>query len=224
MPKYKRKRFKRKRPYKRRRNYVTPISKSPMPTKYATKLRWGQVGLQINPGIAQVGKYIFRANSLYDPDYTSALTPQQPRGFDEIMPLYKHYTVIGSKISVQITNLNDAAFYTCFLTLQSEPNLDTDPRDWIERQNVTTKLLGSKSANPTAMMSKSYSTKKFFSRTNVLDDTTLRGDLNNSPTELAYFNLGAIESDYTGDPGPIYFNVTIDYIVLFNEANDVAAS
>lgn len=42
--------------------------------------------------------YVFRGNSLFDPDYTS--TGHQPYGFDQYASLYANYYVAGSKIKI----------------------------------------------------------------------------------------------------------------------------
>ena len=58
----------------------------------------------LNP--TAVNDHQFRANSLYDPDYTvvASLNPlstqnHQPLGFDELMQIYSKYQVLGSKIT-----------------------------------------------------------------------------------------------------------------------------
>ena len=58
----------------------------------------------INPAAAGNGVHVFSANGMYDPDLTGV--GHQPRGFDEVMPLYDHYTVIGSKCTVAACNLS----------------------------------------------------------------------------------------------------------------------
>jgi len=218
--KYGKKSYKR-RTYRKRSNR-TALLKSPMPRKFVTKLRYAEHGLSVDPGAGLNGVYIFRANDLFDPNYSS--TGHQPRGFDQLMPMYNHFTVLGSKATFHICNPADAAFYTTYLTLQGEPTIQLNPIDMLERQDVTTRQLGSKSTNAVTTMTKSFSTKKFFSRSNIMDDNDLRGDVGNSPAELAYYHFGAVEADGVGDPGPIYFTVIIDYIVAFHETNDVGSS
>lgn len=217
--------YKRKRPYRkrrRRRQAKYQVARTmPMPKKFVTTLRYAEHGLSVNPGAGLVADYMFRANDVFDPNYSGV--GHQPRGFDQIMPLYNHFTVIGSRCKIQVTNTADAAFYTCFLALQGEPTVTLNPIDYMERQDVVTKTVGSKSADPMRTLTYNFSTKKFFSKSNVLDDTTLRGSAAASPSEVAYYHFGAVESD-GGDPGAIYFNIIIDYIVCFHETNDVASS
>jgi len=55
----------------------------------------------ISPG-AQAGTYVFRGNSLYDPDYTS--TGDQPYYYDELQRMYSRYRVFASKLTVSVMN------------------------------------------------------------------------------------------------------------------------
>jgi hypothetical protein len=105
-----------KRRYKKRgrkrrssaRNYNTLVSvnkNNPLPNNFVTKLRYHD-SVPINAANGTVAGHVFRANSPYDPDYTAS--GHQPRYFDQIMPLYDHYQVLGSKITVKfINNSND---------------------------------------------------------------------------------------------------------------------
>ena len=71
---------------------------SGFPTRQSVKLRWVE-NVQLNPALGSMAYYRFRANSIHQPDLTSAST-HQPRGHDQWAQVYDHYTVIGSKIMV----------------------------------------------------------------------------------------------------------------------------
>lgn len=47
-------------------------------------------------GASNPAAYVFRANSLFDPDFTGV--GHQPRGFDQLMALYERYVVTGVKV------------------------------------------------------------------------------------------------------------------------------
>ncbi len=92
-------RSRKRRPRRRRRkafNNVMTIRRSPMALKFkATLLYTDEINL--DPGVAGVAAYhSFRANDCFDPDETGV--GHQPRGFDQIIPMYEHFTVIGSKM------------------------------------------------------------------------------------------------------------------------------
>jgi hypothetical protein len=73
---------------------------SGFPTRMAVKLVYEDL-LTLAPGTT-FGSYIFRGNSLYDPDYTG--TGHQPRFYDQLTPVYGRYKVLSSSIIVEMIN------------------------------------------------------------------------------------------------------------------------
>lgn len=65
-----------------------------LPAALNTKLAYGDV-ITLVPTSGSVGQYIFRANSIFDPDFTG--TGHQPRLHDQFSPLYNSYRVLGIK-------------------------------------------------------------------------------------------------------------------------------
>ena len=61
----------------------------------------------IDTGLASINKIYFRANSLFDPDFTGV--GHQPLHYDELNVPYDHYTVYGSKITVTVINVTGSA-------------------------------------------------------------------------------------------------------------------
>lgn len=87
-------------PAKKRNSIVSvPRSKLAFPQGMRTKLRFCQRVSVIPSTEASIVHYSYRANSITDPDVTGS-TNHQPRGFDQFMGVYRSYTVLGSKISV----------------------------------------------------------------------------------------------------------------------------
>lgn len=84
-----------KRP-KRYQRKVNPV-KSLLPARFFTKLKYvsDQIG---STTTTSMGYYQFRANSLFDPDYTG--TGHQPMGFDNLAALYSDYRVNAVHIKV----------------------------------------------------------------------------------------------------------------------------
>lgn len=70
--------------------------------RFFTKLRYTDVR-KLNTASTPYNDYVYRGNSLYDPDFTGA--GAQPQGFDQWSAFYGQYRVFASKISVTfITN------------------------------------------------------------------------------------------------------------------------
>ena len=74
--------------------------RDPFPAVEKYQLRYSQT-VTINPGIGTCGVYKFRANSIFDPDYTGI--GHQPYGHDNLESIYQHYTVDSSTITVTPT-------------------------------------------------------------------------------------------------------------------------
>lgn len=193
-----------------------------MPRTYTTKLRYSDI-IQLNAGAGLSGQRILVANGAYDPD-TSAIEGHQPRGFDQLMPLYNHCTVLGSRITAWFSSEESSLAQLVYLTLQGEDTTQLNPIDYLERQDCRTKVLTGRQGVGTCTLSMNYSTKGFFGRKDVLDDTSLRGDASNNPSEKAYFHLGCVAMDEASDPASINVCYNIDYIITFHEPNDVASS
>lgn len=213
--------YKRKKTYRRRKRKLA-LMKCPMPSRYVTKLRYAEQGVIINPGIGTVSSYTFRANDLFDPDYTS--TGHQPRGFDELIAMYNHFTVLGSRITVDFA-LQPSATYPldCFIQLAGEPGVSASAIDWHERQDVKSVVI-SQSGKPTGRLSYNFSAKKFFGPSRPVNDSAQKGSSTASPSELAYYHLGAVAHNAASDPTGLYCSVKIDYIVMFHEAKSVGQS
>lgn len=218
---YRRRYRRKKRKYNRKRALV--LKKSPMPRRYLTKLRYAENGLSVNPGGGLVAEYIFRANDCFDPNQSGV--GHQPRGFDQLMPLYNHFTVLGSRITIHVSNEGNNESIACFLTLQGESTTQTNPIDLMERQDVKNIVLAPKGGgNTNGKLSYNFSAKRFFGPNQPMDDTSQRGDVTQSPSEQAYYHFGCVALNGSTDVAAIPFNVTIDYIVMFHEPNDVASS
>ena len=77
---------------------AVPRSKLAFPSGMRTKLRFSMRHTLNVAAADNISKISFLANSLTDP-YVGGVN-HQPRGFDEFMAVYRTYTVVGSKISV----------------------------------------------------------------------------------------------------------------------------
>ncbi len=123
--------------------------RSPLPKKFTFRCRYSEHAISIDGGAAGVvGKHFFRANGLFDPNVTGA--GHQPLGFDQLMLMYNHFTVIGSKIRVTFTNTDPNASQICGISLTDDATTSINPEVYIENGDTTwltlqLKLGGSKS-------------------------------------------------------------------------------
>lgn len=169
--------------------------------------------------------WFFSCNSLYDPDRTG--TGHQPRGFDEIMPMFDHYVVIGAKMVITAAARTDTAGdaqQIVAIKIKDNPVASTNMVDLLENGDVVYKTLGgANSSKGILQMSKSINPNKFLGRSKPMADPQLKGSVAANPAEECYFEIvtGAIG---TGDPATIDILVTISYTAVFIEPKDLARS
>lgn len=202
--------------YRKRRN---PFSRTLTPNTWPIRLRYVETRRWITPGLASVGIYVFSANGLFDPDITG--TGHQPRGFDQIMPLYNHWVVVSSKITVEFISPyeenHNSNSVVGISTRAGTSNLG-DINDYVESRNSRYGFLVSTPETPSKKkISKTFSAKKFLGRSHPLSDSQLKGRVNANPTEQAYFHLFAAEMSDSITPDPVRISVHIEYNVVFIE-------
>jgi len=229
-----RKRYKRK-SYKRARSRRMTLPRQMFPAKLVAKHRYICAGTQSVSTSGAVSNVIFRANSLFDPEY--ALGGHQPRNFDQIMPFYNHYTVTGAKITVKLyknwsgggftTTDTDPTIVSLFLKADhTSPSQDL----MIGRETCDHASITLSDNDGHHHLSKSFSASRFFgkARSNVNAESELSGSASSSPTEQAYFilsfqDLEAMQGE-TDSLYPIHYEVKIDYTATYTERNAIGES
>lgn len=197
----------------RRRSYF-PMRKSPVPLKFPTKMRYNDQ-ITLNPGAAGIAdSVVIHGNSLYDP--IVAAGGHQPRGFDQLMALYDHFVVIGSKITVsfQATSIADNIYVG--IAIRDSATTTTDFNDYMEGGNVVSKPLALIGATPT-VLSIATSPRKFLGRSKVMADPELKGSAAGNPTEGLYYHIFCAASDAASDPAAVDVVLNVDYSAIFIE-------
>lgn len=202
----------------RRRNVSlanTPIQKSAI-----VKLRYvADITLDPDNAGTPVASHLFKATDLYDPDYSSGSGPtdHQPHGFDQWMQFYNHYTVIGSKITVNfisnISGVNNS--WVGVGTYSDATSLTGDTHLMRENGRCIWKYLTGDSESA-IKITKKFSSKSFFGTKNLVGEDSYKGTASTSPTENAYFYVMA-GNLVSNNPGQIIAAVTIDYIAVLTE-------
>lgn len=217
---YRRRRFRRK----QTRGAVTRVPRAaPMGRAYKTVMRYCEFNVALDPASLGVpGQYVYSANGIYDPNITGA--GHQPLGFDQLMLVYDHYVVIGSKLTVRLQNTDGSRNAMVILQLQDNPTVNTDLENVIENGTCTYRMLGpATSGTDTALLKMSCNPAKFLGRSKPMSDSDLRGSSSSNPTEQAYFVLSAQASDET-DTAQVFAVVTLEYVTVFTEPKQLAGS
>lgn len=201
------------------------------PIRKAARLRYVDT-FALNPGSGLKSQYVFRANCCFDPNLTGS--GHQPKGFDQMMALYNHCTVIGSKITIRAYNQTTTGgvpgMIVCKLSASGTEIAGTSNlEDLLEDPRLTGRKLGGAVGYSTGrtganmiMLTNKFSAKRFFGRRFVVGDTLFRHS-GSSPTEQAYFEI-CYHSLNGNDPDPLTFTVQIDYICVFTEPKPIGQS
>lgn len=160
--------------------------------------------------------YVLSANGLYDPDISG--TGHQPMGFDQLSAFFQHYTVLGSRISIQFRPVDTAIPARGAVAVQRSNTGLTSWARLIEAGNVQFGTLCGATAGggpiPSWFMN-SVKIADFQSVPNVMNDDTLRGTASANPATGVYFVV-YVAADSTVATA-VLASVTIEYDAIFTE-------
>lgn len=196
---------------------------SGMTKEKRVSLRYCQkVDISTTAGV--LGSHVWRANSLYDPNYTDTVGDHQPMGFDNWADLYNHYTVESATIEAVwgVDSAIDNAYASGVYLTDVFTVPYTDHTEFKEAKKGTVKYCTGRSVTPMKTKS-SFDATKFFNITDVKDNVARIGSLTTTnPTEGAFFvtwiqGLNASSEQFQ-------CVVTIDFNVVFSEPKDLPQS
>lgn len=196
-----------------------------LPNSVYCKLKYSSDFALNIPSAGIPAVYIFRANSLYDPDFTG--TGHQPRGFDQLMAFYNHYTVVGAKITLSIDSSHTSPC-TYGIALRSTTTAGTTPEAYMENGKAIWKVhnwaAGTSGGLRNSKLSYKFSTSKFFNNVMPLDDDVYTGSATGNPAEQAYFHIWAYSNDQSIDPAAEAPTIHIEYLTVFTEPKALSIS
>ena len=180
-----------------------------LPSSQKVTLRYSQK-FTISASLAQAGTYVFRANSMYDPDLSGS--GHQPRGFDQLMSMYDHFQVIGAKITIMSAQPSIASVIG--VCIKDDSTVSTDYEDYFE-ENAAFNTIGMVGNDGEPMALKlNYSQKKFFGQGSL--EEQYEGSVAANPAEGAFFHVyqTAITDTATSTNAHV---AVIDYIAVLTE-------
>lgn len=194
---------------------------SGLPTIKIANLRYVE-NVSITSTLGAIQRYSFRANSIFDPNFTGI--GHQPMGRDIWAQLYNNYVVLGSKITAKFTTTTSAGQNAAVgVMLDDNASLSySDYSGYVEARKGSNRMMIGREAKPITVVSK-FSAKRFFNVVDVKDNIDdLGAVIGNNPNNGAFFNV--YYQDLTGSTSTINVSVCIDYIVSFSEPHDIAQS
>lgn len=183
----------------------------------------------INGGAAGIAAVkVFSANGIYDPDITGS--GHQPMGFDQIMPLYDHYTVIASRIRVRFApyasgDLAIPPMVGIHISDSASAITGLQPEHIAEIGSKTQQygMANQVGFNRDTQMRAKVNVKKYFKVKSLIGDSLYRGDASSNPSEQVYFILWAAGLG-GNDATQVGVFVEIEYLVKFTEPKALGQS
>lgn len=227
MPPRRKKQYRRKRRRRYRRSHPNNIvqsfkSNSPLGRTFKTTLKYASHGFNLNAAAGIAADYVFRANSLFDPDYTGI--GHQPYGFDSIMPMYDHFTVIGAKLNVTFHNSDINTSAICGVSITDTSASVSDKLSTMEAGNVKYAIVGPfGSSRDTKTLSYQLNPNKWLGISHPMASDNVRGTVAANPAEQCYFHVWSAGYD-ASDPSEVQCTVTIEYTAVFSEPKNLGQS
>lgn len=185
-----------------------------------TKMKYVELG-SLNAGTAGTASVTFTANGIYDP--FTPIGGHQPYRFDQLIQFYNHFTVVKSKALATIMNSTGYRIRVVLNTYDGPSAATSKPMNTlIEHPGAAFAYLdpdntGTGRANAT--LRKSCDVARFFGKSmnSLVDSALYRGSSTSDPTEQVYYTLTYAEDTGLVDPGPMQYQMLIEYDVIWTE-------
>lgn len=161
------------------------LGKTSLPLRLENTLRYADV-VSLVTGAGGNQTHLFSCNGLYDPNITGI--GHQPLYFDQLVALYKHYTVLSSKIKITAINNSDIGHAgVATLYIDDDTTLIVAEHARQEAIGATTVVMNPHVTLPQSLRA-SFNAAKTFGG-NVVDNEELSGDAGANPAEQSYYAL-----------------------------------
>jgi len=205
-------------------NVLTMMVEPWMPLFPARTTKWLRYSTNFSLTVTAgaVATYVFRANDLFDPDFTG--TGHQPMGFDQLMVFYNHFVVTHSKLIATFKSYGSVDS-----TIAIRQDATSTPLTVIDRivefgglvqaQLPASGLFGSQL---TLDLNLDIARLQGVTESAITADPTLRGDAATSPTEVSYFHCQAW--DAVGNSTTVNVSIVLEQRAIFTEPRDATES
>jgi hypothetical protein len=181
------------------------------PDKVMCKMRYNEF-VSVTSTTGSVGKYLFRMNSCFDPNFTG--TGHQPLYYDTYNAIYDHYAVVSSRIIVKIMNTSTAPLRVGLL-FDDDSSTSSTIETLCEQSHGTHVILppqtGSLSTHTFRM---NWNCKKILG-IDPFASETYKTAVTSNPTEESYACVWGATGD--ASTATIYLDVVMEFEVLFTE-------
>lgn len=201
---------------------ITNFRSGAMPAQYIADLEFTGIGTLTTTASVGPTTQVYRANDLYDPYFTGA--GHQPRGFDQLMNFFNHFTVLSSTARTDFIYQTDAATAgaICAVNLNDISTPVLDPATWTEIPRTKYKVAKVNGGAATVVYNK-YDTRQFFGVTSPTQSLQHQGSASSSPSEQAFYIVGC-EGLPNNQVVTVQYKITIRYKAIFHGPKSVGQS
>lgn len=189
-----------------------------LPATRRVTLRYAEI-FRVTSTAGAVGKFLFAANGMYDPNLTGA--GHQPYGFDQWFTLYKTAMVVRSRIDIQVASAAASPMQVGVTFAESDPTVVTGtatPVALMEASRGTTQILNS--YVPAIHLQSTFDLATSYPE---FDPGDVQQVGSSNPTRTFVFCVYQVPTDFTstliGD-----YSAVIEYEAIFSQPLTVAAS
>lgn len=188
---------------------------APLGYTQAARLRYCEE-ITLDPAMGVANDYVFSANGMFDPNISGV--GHQPYGFDQLMVMYDHYTVVGSKCTITMAPQVTACSY---VGIKLEDNASTyagtATEVLLEQPATSLKANMSFTAGSVKKVFKCFSAKKFFTKKFPVSADQYSGSNAANPIDQAYYHVLLAPFTNTENLTAQTIHVQIDYLAVFSE-------
>lgn len=171
----------------------------------------------LSPTAGLMASYVYSANGIYDPNITGG--GHQTMYFDQLMALYDHYVVIGSKVTVRFVNTNASIAVIAGVRLTDSATLVTAPTQLLENARNVQRIIGPRGSMNTATVTAKVNPGQFLRGTKkgIMIQKKLQGSISTNPDEQCYWQIFATAADGSSTGGTVEAVVSMEYQIVFCE-------
>ncbi|MDB4369182.1 hypothetical protein N9Z56_01265 [bacterium] len=182
------------------------------PKTMSARVRYVEQIATLDAPILGVASYVFRLNSLHDPNFTGV--GHKPMGMDEYNALYAHYQVLGCKYRV-LFNSTGSTQHIVGCAIRRTSNTETPTGKYEETGDCQWKGLAQENGSPAMTEIKgNVNIAKWLGKQS--SDDQLESLTGASPTEQMFLHVFT-HNVSQGDPANVNFQIQLDFDSVFRE-------
>lgn len=218
--------------YKKRNQMVARVPRQPRFSKIKingpvadeayVQLKWS-VNLTYNPAIGVTSQNTFRANSIFDPDFTGAGT--QPRYFDQWAALYNSYQVMACSVRHDCSNLLAVPVYIATAFTDIDPTTLTLQSVCEQKFGMSHGVLGGVTGNGQKTITRYITMKQLHGLSNgTTQQDNLQALMTANPADPSFHKLCIQATDESTTASVAIRTTIIYYVRLFSLVNVAESS